>query len=76
MIVVIRRAALYLVALCVGTVAARVAWRIVEWLYGPVTGFAAIVFTIGSLALFVVTTAWVFSVLAAPKTRRSSSTPR
>ena len=68
---VMRRIGLYVVALCVGSATLNVFWKLVNHFFGLVTGFAALAVGLASLALFIVVTAWVFSVLAAPKPARS-----
>jgi hypothetical protein len=68
--VIVRRAGMYIVALCVGSTAVRVFKTIVDQFVGLTTGAASILFILASLVLFWVTTAWVFAILAAPKARR------
>jgi hypothetical protein len=60
-----RRAGLWLVAVCVGCVAVWALQAAVHLRWGTVTGGAAAVYTLGLMAVFGFTTAWVVTWLEA-----------
>lgn len=70
-----RKAGLYLVALCVGGIAAQLFNDVVTYFWDPITGYSALVFILALYAVLILTTAYVFSVLAAPKPRRKAPAP-
>jgi hypothetical protein len=63
----------YLGALLVGTTAMRLLQDVVGRLFGVVTGPVAVAYTLASIAVFVLVTAWAFSVFAVPYPRRRRS---
>lgn len=60
-----RRAALWVVAICVGCVAATLVQTLVHLRSGAVTGGAAALYSLGLLVIFGFTTAWVVTGLEA-----------
>lgn len=70
-----RKAGLYLVALCVGALATQVFSRVTDQFFGPIHGVSVLAFVLAYFAVLILTTAYVFSVLAAPKRRRKTPAP-
>jgi hypothetical protein len=70
-----RKAGLYIVALCTGGVAAQLFGNVVDHFFGPITGFSVLAFVLADGAVLMLTTAYVFSVLAVPKPRRKTPEP-
>ncbi len=71
-----RKAGLYIVALFIGGAATRFFGNVADHFFGPIHGLAVLPYVLASFAVLILTTAYVFSVLAVPRVRHKTPEAR